>query len=69
MKASVSTGVFDSDLLTPAEVCKWLGFSKWWLYKMRRAGVRNPIPCVPVGRSLRYSKAQVTAWLQARQAA
>jgi predicted DNA-binding transcriptional regulator AlpA len=56
------------DLITPRELCKWLGFSLAWLYAQRRKGNPNPIPCITIGNRLRFSRAAVTAWLQKRAA-
>jgi predicted DNA-binding transcriptional regulator AlpA len=67
-QALARTGAFD-DLLTPEQVCNWLGFSLSWLYSQRRSNTHNPIPCIIVGRSLRYSRGEVEEWLQRRRAA
>jgi len=56
------------DLLTPKEVCAWLGLSMEWLYSQRRKSAVDPIPCVVIGNRLRFSRAAVTAWLQKRAA-
>jgi predicted DNA-binding transcriptional regulator AlpA len=57
-----------ADILTPAELASRLKVSKSWVFEQtrERAKVRNarPLPCIRLGKYLRFSWAQVSEWLQ-----
>jgi predicted DNA-binding transcriptional regulator AlpA len=58
-------GVPDEPLWTPRETAQFLRMSTSWLAKSRMDG--NGPPFIPVGRSIRYSKAAVIQWMRMRQ--
>ena len=47
--------------LSTTQVCKWLQVDKDWLYDQVR---KNEIPCVKVGRLLRFHRQELTAWIE-----
>lgn len=55
------------DLLTPEELAARLKVPKSWVFEQTRtrASVRNktPLPCIRLGKYLRFSWIQVSAWL------
>ena len=56
------------DILTPAELAKRLKVSVNWIYeKSRSRGQFNgtPLPCLRVGRYLRFAWPDVVAWMRA----
>jgi len=56
-----------ADLLTPAELAERLKVPKSWVFEQtrRRAKTRNanPLPCIRLGKYLRFSWVQVSEWL------
>lgn len=56
-----------SDLLTPEELAARLKVPKSWVFEQtrERAKVRNktPLPCIRLGKYLRFSWVQVSNWL------
>lgn len=56
-----------SDILTPAELAARLKVSKSWVFEQTRgrAKVRNenPLPCIRLGKYLRFSWVQVSEWM------
>jgi len=52
------------DLLTPDELCELFKVKRCWLYRQVRE--RN-IPCVHLGKYLRFSRAEVERWLAQHQ--
>lgn len=54
-----------NELETQAEMAQWLGKSEAWLERGRWDG--SGPPYVKVGRSVRYRRADVLAWLDARK--
>jgi hypothetical protein len=56
------------DILTPEELASRLKVSKSWVFEQtrNRAKVRNarPLPCIRLGKYLRFSWVQVSEWLQ-----
>ena len=51
------------EILTPEEVAKRLKVKVSWVYGKRRAGTENPIPCLPLGRYIRFDWNAVLRWL------
>jgi hypothetical protein len=55
------------DILTPAELASRLKVSKGWIFEQtrNRAKVRNknPLPCIRLGKYLRFSWPQVCQWM------
>jgi hypothetical protein len=56
-----------SDLLTPDELAQRLKVPKSWVFEQtrERAKVRNktPLPCIRLGKYLRFSWVQVSEWM------
>jgi predicted DNA-binding transcriptional regulator AlpA len=59
------------DLLTPEQLAERLQVAKSWVFEQtrNRAKVRNahPLPCIRLGKYLRFSWSQVCEWLQDAQ--
>jgi predicted DNA-binding transcriptional regulator AlpA len=53
------------EILTPEEVAKRLKVSVRWVYEKRRPRAKNPIPCLPLGRYIRFDWNEVLKWLNA----
>jgi predicted DNA-binding transcriptional regulator AlpA len=51
------------EILTPEEVAKRLKVKVSWIYEKRRPRAKNPIPCLPLGRYIRFDWNQVLKWL------
>lgn len=60
-----------SDILTPEQLAERLQVSRSWVFEQtrNRAKVRNtnPLPCIRLGKYLRFSWSQVSEWLQNTQ--
>ena len=56
------------DILTPEQLAERLQVKKSWVFEQtrNRAKVRNarPLPCIRLGKYLRFSWVQVSEWLQ-----
>jgi len=58
------------EILTAEEVAALLRISKWHVYglvkqRTKSGDVReNPLPCVRLGKSIRFSKAAVEGWIE-----
>jgi hypothetical protein len=55
------------DILTPEELAARLKVPDSWVYEKTRGRCRNPIPCLPLGRYVRFNWTSVAAWLAAPQ--
>lgn len=56
-----------SDILTPDELAKRLKVGVDWVYEKSRSRGRhgdNPLPCLRVGRYLRFAWPDVVAWMR-----
>ncbi len=53
------------DILTPEELASRLKVPDSWVYEKTRGRCRNPIPCLRLGRYVRFDWAAVAAWLTA----
>lgn len=67
-----SVGQLDpADILTPEQLAQRLQVSKSWVFEQtrHRAKVRNarPLPCIRLGKYLRFSWSQVSEWLRQSQ--
>jgi excisionase family DNA binding protein len=51
------------EILTPEEVAKRLKVKVSWIYEKRRPRAKNPIPCLPLGRYMRFDWNRVLKWL------
>lgn len=57
-----------SELLTIDEMAERLKVHKSWLYQFTRLKDGDTIPCLKVGKYLRFREEEVMAWLKQRQA-
>jgi excisionase family DNA binding protein len=55
----------DSPLLTPAEAAELLAVKPSWIYEAVRSGT---LPCLRIGRHIRFTRAMLEEWLQERVA-
>jgi excisionase family DNA binding protein len=53
------------DIITPEEVARRLKVPESWVYEKTRARCRNPIPCLRLGRYIRFDWNAVINWLEA----
>jgi excisionase family DNA binding protein len=51
-------------LLTVAEVATMLGVSEAFVYQHANGARRPKIPCVKIGRALRFRRESIEAWLR-----
>jgi excisionase family DNA binding protein len=55
----------DSPLLTPAAAAQLLAVRPSWIYDAVRAGT---LPCLRIGRHIRFTRTMLEDWLQGRVA-
>lgn len=60
---NISPGLRPEDILTPEEVAARLKVPPSWVYEKTRARCRNPMPCLRLGRYIRFSWAAIIQWL------
>jgi len=53
------------DIITPEELASRLKVPDSWVYEKTRGRCRNPIPCLRLGRFVRFNWVAVAAWLTA----
>jgi len=53
-----------SQILTLAELAERLKVSERWVYEKSRRRCLNPLPCIRIGRYLRFDWLEVSAWLR-----
>ncbi len=53
------------DILTPEELAARLKVPDSWVYEKTRGRCRNPIPCLRLGRYVRFNWVAVATWLTA----
>jgi len=53
------------DIITPEELANRLKVPESWVYEKTRGRCRNPIPCLRLGRYVRFDWLAVAAWLTA----
>jgi predicted DNA-binding transcriptional regulator AlpA len=51
-----------SQILTIAELAERLKVSERWVYEKSRRRCLNPLPCIRIGRYLRFDWTTVSAW-------
>ena len=55
------------DLLTPQELAAWLKVKPSWVFEQTRQRAKtrnkNPLPCLRLGKYVRFSRSQVADWL------
>ena len=56
-----------SDLLTPDELAARLKVRKSWVFEKTRRRARDPLPCIRIGRYLRFNWPDVAEWLSRHQ--
>jgi predicted DNA-binding transcriptional regulator AlpA len=54
---------FDHDLLTVSEVARLLKVPISWVYGRTRRRGRDRLPCMKLGKYLRFSEREIVAWL------
>jgi excisionase family DNA binding protein len=55
----------DTPLLTPAEAAELLAVKASWVYDAVRAGT---LPCIRIGRHIRFTRPMLEVWLRQRVA-
>jgi excisionase family DNA binding protein len=55
----------DTPLLTPAEAAELLAVRPSWIYEAVRSGT---LPCLRIGRHIRFTRTMLEDWLQGRVA-
>jgi excisionase family DNA binding protein len=55
----------DTPLLTPTEAAKLLAVKPSWIYEVVRSGT---LPCLRIGRHIRFTRTMLEDWLQGRVA-
>jgi excisionase family DNA binding protein len=63
--SAASTPVQAEDIITPEELAARLKVPDSWVYEKTRGRCRNPIPCLRLGRYVRFDWTAVAAWLTA----
>jgi hypothetical protein len=67
LKLETKPVLMPEDLLTPEQLAERLQVPKSWVFEQtrHRAKVRNksPLPCIRMGKYLRFSWIQVSEWL------
>jgi hypothetical protein len=61
----ISVRLKAEDILTPEEVAARLKAPESWVYEKTRVRCRNPIPCLRLGRYIRFDWNAVITWLTA----
>ena len=56
-----------SQILTLAELAQRLKVSERWVYEKSRRRCLNPLPCIRIGRYLRFDWASVSSWLRQQE--
>src|SRR5277367_2810124 len=54
------------DILTPEELAERLKVDVSWIYEKRRPRCKNPIPAIPMGKTIRFDWDKIVSWLQAQ---
>lgn len=62
LKAAVEIAV--EDIITPSELAARLKVPESWVFSKSRARCRNKIPCLRIGRYIRFDWAAVIQWLR-----
>jgi hypothetical protein len=62
-----SAQIEPGDLLTPEELAAWLKVKPSWVFEQTRQRAKtrnkNPLPCLRLGKYVRFSRRQVAEWL------
>jgi hypothetical protein len=54
-------------ILTLGELAQRLKVSPRWVYEKSRRRCQNPLPCIRIGRYLRFDWTRVSAWLREQE--
>ncbi len=57
----------EHQLLTVTQVCRAFGVSRDWVYKHANTDTADALPCVRLGRLVRFKHSEVSRYLEARQ--
>lgn len=66
MPAKAGAPTPSQEILCPEDVAALLHTSVSWVYEKSRTRQRDPLPCLRIGRYLRFERSAVIAWLRAR---
>jgi excisionase family DNA binding protein len=55
---------WDRDLMTVSETAEWLKVPVSWVYERSRKRGRERIPCIKLGKYLRFERGAVRAWVE-----
>ena len=64
-----ASSIDPSQILTFAELAERLKVSERWVYEKSRRRCQNPLPCMRIGRYLRFDWISVSAWLRQQERA
>lgn len=67
--AAPSVALDPQQILTIDEVAARLKTSRRWVYEKCRRRCQNPLPCIRMGRYLRFDWVSVSAWLRRQERA
>ena len=62
--AVIPTPIDPSQILTLSELAERLKVSERWVYEKSRRRCLNRLPCIRIGRYLRFDWLEVSAWLR-----
>jgi predicted DNA-binding transcriptional regulator AlpA len=57
-----SAGITPPEIMTPEEVAQLLRTSRNWVYEKCRSRARDPLPCLRIGRYIRFEKPIILEW-------
>ena len=55
-----------NQILNLSEISARLKVSERWVYEKTRGRCQNPLPCIRIGRYLRFNWIDVSAWLRSQ---
>src|ERR1700693_1443246 len=64
---AVTPPIDPSQILTLVELAQRLKVSERWVYEKSRRRCQNPLPCIRIGRYLRFDWTSVSAWLRQQE--
>src|ERR1700692_1175313 len=64
---AVQSPIDPSQISTLAELAERLKVSERWVYEKSRRRCQNPLPCIRIGRYLRFDWTSVSAWLRQQE--
>lgn len=63
----MTTEFTDERLLTLKQAAEWLQVPASWIYQRTHAGATEKIPFIKLGRLVRFDRAELQGWLDARR--